>query len=371
MIGGAGFLIILAFIGIHDVSASAGDRSQLFINCLRGCRHNNCTEGNCNQPNNQLNPIWLDRLSLSRRRTAVQKRHRTRMGEWDSTLVVSRWMRLRMHVAHNKCICRPTMGRSAILWQMAVQTILRHPGAGVGALFAAQPDRSLENAAKIPRRCTQRQSHVLRLACVLCGTNPLSISPSFTWFTRIRFSFLFSDLHKWLDVFNDIPHARFSTHRTARLRFCLFNGSSELLLHASQVTCIRLNDSIALIDSPSLLPVHRMLHWTSKKVKTVISLTLFIFFVNHFAYLSVGRFDYAYNMKANVLTGIATGVGWIGWYVMQRRRKPYAWKILLFQILVGISLLLELNDFPPLFWVLDAHSLWHLSTVLPSVLLYR
>lgn len=114
-----------------------------------------------------------------------------------------------------------------------------------------------------------------------------------------------------------------------------------------------------------------MLHWTSKKVKAFISLIVFVFFVNHFAYLSVGRFDYAYNMKANIVTGIATGIGWIGWYVMQRKRKPYAWKILLFQMLVGISLLLELNDFPPLFWVLDAHSLWHLSTVLPTVLLYR
>lgn len=44
---------------------------------------------------------------------------------------------------------------------------------------------------------------------------------------------------------------------------------------------------------------------------------------------------------------------------------------MLFQVLVGISLLLEVNDFPPLLWVLDAHALWHLSTVLPTVLLYR
>lgn len=53
---------------------------------------------------------------------------------------------------------------------------------------------------------------------------------------------LFSDLYKWLDVFNDIPHARFPTHRTARLRFRLFNGFGELLLHASQVTCVQFKD---------------------------------------------------------------------------------------------------------------------------------
>lgn len=186
-----------------------------------------------------------------------------------------------------------------------------------------------------------------------------------------------------------------------------------------------------------------MLHWTSGFIKSFISLVSIMFFINHFAYLSVGRFDYQYNMKANILTGIvimlrfssfrvyekiccsqdfrdrkkyfefakmqinryslswelhiymithhsfdcpeadkfsksfryftgiATGIGWVIWYAMQRKKHSYAWKILLFQFLVAISLLLEVNDFPPLFWVLDAHALWHLSTVLPTVLLYR
>lgn len=147
--------------------------------------------------------------------------------------------------------------------------------------------------------------------------------------------------------------------------------------------------------------ISRMLHWTSALCKGFISLVGITFFINHFAYLSIGRFDYQYNMKANILTGtyiiayqahkaneivsiyrffepffasssgIATGIGWIIWYALQRKKHPYAWKILLFQFLVAISLMLEVNDFPPLLWVFDAHSLWHLSTVLPTLLLYR
>lgn len=153
-----------------------------------------------------------------------------------------------------------------------------------------------------------------------------------------------------------------------------------------------------------------MLHWTSILVKAIVSFISLLFFVNHFAYLSVGQFDYQYNMKTNIITGtchwhsllkamswrskitaslisiltfnprtlnillhfqgILTGVGWIIWYLSQRRKRRYSWKILLFQVLVAISLLLEVNDFPPLLWVLDAHALWHLSTVLPTVLLY-
>lgn len=56
-------------------------------------------------------------------------------------------------------------------------------------------------------------------------------------------------------------------------------------------------------SNPIDFAVCRMLHWTSGLVKGLISIVSFIFFVNHFAYLSVGRFDYQYNMKANILTG--------------------------------------------------------------------
>lgn len=69
------------------------------------------------------------------------------MDKWHFTLVVSRRMRLSMYVAHNERICRPSMGCSAVLWEMAVQAIFWHSGAGVGDFLASQFNRSLENAA--------------------------------------------------------------------------------------------------------------------------------------------------------------------------------------------------------------------------------
>jgi post-GPI attachment to proteins factor 3 len=47
----------------------------------------------------------------------------------------------------------------------------------------------------------------------------------------------------------------------------------------------------------------RLIHRKSKIVQSTVSLSCFIFFVNHFKYLIVGRFDYNYNMKANLVTG--------------------------------------------------------------------
>lgn len=46
-----------------------------------------------------------------------------------------------------------------------------------------------------------------------------------------------------------------------------------------------------------------MIHRTSGFIKAFISLASITFFVNHFAYLSDGRFDYQYNMKTNIITG--------------------------------------------------------------------
>lgn len=115
----------------------------------------------------------------------------------------------------------------------------------------------------------------------------------------------------------------------------------------------------------------RMLHKSSNYTKAAVTLMGMFYFLKHFAYLSVGRFDYQYNMKANILTGLCSTIIWISWYFVNRHRKIYSKKILVFNVLAGVFLLLELTDFPPLFWVFDAHSLWHLSTVPLTHLFYR
>lgn len=114
-----------------------------------------------------------------------------------------------------------------------------------------------------------------------------------------------------------------------------------------------------------------MLYKSSNLLKSLIVFSCGFFYINHLSYLAVGRFDYSYNMKANVATGIVTGVGWLTWYFRKRVECPYARKMLIFQILAAAALLLELNDFPPIFWMFDAHALWHLATVPLTVLFYK
>nr|CDI55894.1 related to PER1 protein, involved in manganese homeostasis [Melanopsichium pennsylvanicum 4] len=136
----------------------------------------------------------------------------------------------------------------------------------------------------------------------------------------------------------------------------------------------------------------------------------------HILYLSVGRFDYAYNMAANVVVGLIHTVLWAVYSVRpttfpsnplvdrtaysraaMRASKPslsalstptplsngaatppvpvstnigppsthaqQRRRLQLILALMSASVLLELLDFPPILRILDAHALWHLATV--------
>lgn len=89
-----------------------------------------------------------------------------------------------------------------------------------------------------------------------------------------------------------------------------------------------------------------------------------VLYAIHVIYLaSLERFDYTYNVIACAIVGIFSNLVWISWSFLNRHR-PYAYKIA--AMAVGISAFtgLELFDFPPLWGIFDAHSLWHASTIL-------
>jgi post-GPI attachment to proteins factor 3 len=104
----------------------------------------------------------------------------------------------------------------------------------------------------------------------------------------------------------------------------------------------------------------------SKLVMYSIGAFCCLYFLYHINYLSAVKFDYGYNMKVNVIFGLANSLCWLVWsfhkYFYQRQR--YVWKGAAAIILVDVTIFLELTDFRPVFfWSLDAHALWHLSTV--------
>lgn len=108
--------------------------------------------------------------------------------------------------------------------------------------------------------------------------------------------------------------------------------------------------------------------------KRILELVLVGFFIAHISYLSFWSFDYGYNMAANVTVGIIHTFVWIVWAVrhVQKNGKEarYAYKQVIMVVLLALSMSLELLDFPPLWLTFDAHSLWHLSTIPITFILY-
>ncbi|XP_018419106.1 PREDICTED: post-GPI attachment to proteins factor 3 isoform X2 [Nanorana parkeri] len=103
---------------------------------------------------------------------------------------------------------------------------------------------------------------------------------------------------------------------------------------------------------------------------TAFGAVLVVLFACHVSYLTLGRFDYSYNMLANAGFGMVNLVWWLAWCLKRRSHQPYLWKCVLVVVLLQSLALLELLDFPPVLWVLDAHALWHFSTIPLNVLFY-
>lgn len=105
-------------------------------------------------------------------------------------------------------------------------------------------------------------------------------------------------------------------------------------------------------------------------VSSMVGALLILVFTSHVSYLTFVSFDYGYNMAANATIGMVNLLWWLCWCWQNRRTLPYWWKCGLVVMLLHGLALLELLDFPPLLWVLDAHAVWHLSTIPVHFLFY-
>ncbi|KAF2281523.1 Mn2+ homeostasis protein-like protein Per1 [Westerdykella ornata] len=101
--------------------------------------------------------------------------------------------------------------------------------------------------------------------------------------------------------------------------------------------------------------------------------TCLILYALHVGYLTLWRWDYTYNMAANVAVGVVQNLLWSGFSYVRYKRSGRLWAmwpgLIVAWIIVVMSL--ELLDFAPWGGMLDAHALWHLGTVVPTVWWYQ
>jgi len=98
-------------------------------------------------------------------------------------------------------------------------------------------------------------------------------------------------------------------------------------------------------------------------------------YVAHVSFLSFVRWDYTYNMAANIVVGAVGNVLWIVYSVGRYHRKSgndKGWMLWPVWIVLWViaAMSLEVLEFVPWRLMVDAHSLWHLGTVGPTVWWY-
>jgi hypothetical protein len=98
-----------------------------------------------------------------------------------------------------------------------------------------------------------------------------------------------------------------------------------------------------------------------------------LLYVLHVAYLTLWSWDYTYNMAANVAVGVVHNLLWSAFSYVQYRKSGRIWAMWPGLIVAWIIMVmsLELLDFPPWKGMIDAHSLWHLGTVGPTIWWYK
>lgn len=95
-------------------------------------------------------------------------------------------------------------------------------------------------------------------------------------------------------------------------------------------------------------------------------------YLAHVAYLKGVRWDYTYNMAANVSAGIVHNAlwTWFSWDSYRKSRRAWAMLPGLVVAWIMFAMSMELFDFPPWLGSVDAHSLWHLMTIGPTIVWY-
>ncbi|XP_045382339.1 post-GPI attachment to proteins factor 3 [Lemur catta] len=179
---------------------------------------------------------------------------------------------------------------------------------------------------------------------MLCRYRTSVPASSPMYHTCVAFAWVSLNAWFWSTVF----HTR-DTDLTEKMDyFC----ASTVILHSVYLCCVR---TVGL-QRPAVASAFRAL--------------LLLMLTAHVSYLSLIRFDYGYNLAANVAIGLVNMVWWLAWCLWNQRRLPHVRKcVAVVLLLQGLSLL-ELLDFPPLFWVLDAHAIWHISTIPVHVLFF-
>ncbi|KAM5586709.1 post-GPI attachment to proteins factor 3 [Rosa sericea] len=119
--------------------------------------------------------------------------------------------------------------------------------------------------------------------------------------------------------------------------------------------------AVALLGYSLILAILRSFDVRDDAVRVMVAAPLLAFVTTHILYLNFYKLDYGWNMKVCVVMAVAQLLIWAVWAGVTRH--PSRWKLWLVVVGGGLAMLLEIYDFPPYEGFLDAHAVWHATTI--------
>ncbi|KAK4777284.1 hypothetical protein SAY87_017471 [Trapa incisa] len=121
------------------------------------------------------------------------------------------------------------------------------------------------------------------------------------------------------------------------------------------------SSAVALLGFSLILALMRAFNVRDEAARVMVSAPLIAFVTTHILYLNFYKLDYGLNMKVCVVMAIAQLITWAVW--AGASGHPSRWKVWTVVVGGGLAMLLEVYDFPPYKGLVDAHALWHASTI--------
>ncbi|XP_061375094.1 uncharacterized protein LOC133317250 isoform X2 [Gastrolobium bilobum] len=121
------------------------------------------------------------------------------------------------------------------------------------------------------------------------------------------------------------------------------------------------SSAVALIGYSLILAMLRSFNVRDEATRVMLSAPLIAFVITHILFLNVFKLDYGWNMKVCVAMAVAQLTIWQVWGFISRH--PSRWKLRFVVLACGLAMLLEIYDFPPYQGLIDAHALWHATTI--------
>ncbi|XP_044468230.1 post-GPI attachment to proteins factor 3-like [Mangifera indica] len=121
------------------------------------------------------------------------------------------------------------------------------------------------------------------------------------------------------------------------------------------------SSAVALVGFTFILAILRAFDVRDEASRVMVAAPLIAFVTTHILYLNFFNLDYGLNKKVCVTMGIAQLLIWAVWAGVTRH--PSRWK--LWVVVVGgvVAMLLDIYDFPPYWGFVDAHALYHATSI--------